>query len=65
MIRPKRDDRVAARSTAVAALGFVLFAPPLISLFDRGGQVAGVPVILVYLLVVWAGLIALVAAAVR
>jgi hypothetical protein len=39
--------------------------PPLVVVFDGGGQVAGVPVIWVYLFVVWAAIIGLVAVAVR
>jgi|RhiMetdeSRZDD1v2_1073273.scaffolds.fasta_scaffold2095247_2 hypothetical protein len=62
---PKFDDRFAARLTAVAALGFLLFVPPLITVFDRGAQLAGVPVVWVYLFLAWATIIGLVAAAVR
>jgi hypothetical protein len=62
---PRSDDRLAARLTAVAALGFLLFVPPLVAVFDRGAQLAGVPVIWVYLFLAWAVVIGLVAAAVR
>jgi putative effector of murein hydrolase LrgA (UPF0299 family) len=65
MTPPRSDDRLAARLTAVAALGFLLFVPPLIGVFDRGAQMAGVPVIWVYLFVAWAVIIGLVAATVR
>jgi hypothetical protein len=65
MAPPSYDDQLAARLTAAAAVGFLLFAPPLIAVFDRGGQVAGVPVIWVYLFLAWAGVIVLVAVAVR
>ena len=61
MSPPRSNDRLAERLTAIAALGFLLFVPPLITVFDRGAQVAGVPVIWVYLLVAWAVIIGLVA----
>jgi hypothetical protein len=45
----------------VAVLGFVLFVPPIVTVFDGGGQVFGAPLIWVYLFVVWAAIIGLVA----
>ena len=62
---PTSDDRTVSRLTAVAALGFLLLVPPLIAMFDRGGRVAGVPVIWLYLFGVWAGIIGLIAVTVR
>ena len=60
------NDRLRTpRLVAAAALGFVLFNPPLLSIFDTGGRVAGVPVLWAWLFVAWAGLIALVALIVR
>lgn len=56
------SDRSAARLIAVAALGFLLFTPPLLSLFDRQGQMLGVPALMAYLFIAWAVVIALVAA---
>jgi hypothetical protein len=61
MDEPREDERVTGRLAAVAALGFVLFVPPLLSAFDRGGQVFGVPTLWAYLLAAWAVVIALVA----
>jgi hypothetical protein len=62
---PRSDDRLAARLTAVAVLGFILFVPPLIVVFDQGARVAGIPVLWIYLFVAWAAIIGLVAATVR
>jgi hypothetical protein len=58
-------DRRGAWLVAVAALGALLFAPPLITLFDHGGQFLGAPIIWVYVFAVWAVLIGLVAALAR
>jgi hypothetical protein len=55
------SDRLGARLVAVAVLGFLLFAPPLLSLFDRRTRVLGVPVLWVYLFGTWAVVIGLVA----
>jgi hypothetical protein len=59
---PQDDERVTGRLVAVALLGLLLFIPPLLSAFDRGGQVFGVPTIWAYLFVTWAVVIGLVAA---
>ena len=59
-----RDDRLTSRLVAVAALGFLLVTPPLLSLFDHGALVFGVPLIWAYLFFVWAVIIGLVAVAV-
>jgi hypothetical protein len=59
------DERVTERLVAVAVLGVLLFAPPLLSLFDRAWRVAGVPLLWAYLFAAWAVVIALIAAAVR
>lgn len=58
---PQDDERVSGRLVAVAMLGFLLFVPPLLSAFDHGGQVFGVPTIWAYLFVAWAVVIGLVA----
>jgi hypothetical protein len=62
---PVADDQSTPRLTAVAVLGFVLITPPLVTIFDRGGQVFGVPVIWVYLFLAWAAVITLIAVTVR
>ena len=61
MARPREDDRFNARLVAVAAFGFVLLVPPVVTVFDGGGQVFGAPLIWAYLFLVWAVLIGLVA----
>ncbi len=49
------------RLVAVFLAGFVLFNYPLLSLFDRGVAVFGIPLLYAYVFVAWAGLIALMA----
>lgn len=51
------------RLAGLCVLGAVLFSPAFISLFDRGADVTlfGVPVLLIYIFGIWAGLIALAA----
>jgi hypothetical protein len=61
MAGPRDDERFTGRLVLVAGLGFVLFAPPLIAAFDRGGHLLGVPVVWVYLFLAWAVVIGLVA----
>ena len=41
-------------------LGCLLFSFPLLSLFNTGGTVFGIPVLYAYLFGVWVGLIALI-----
>ena len=60
--RQGESDRSVPRLVAVAVLGFLLFAPPLLTLFDRHAEVFGVPVLMVYLFTAWAVVIGLVAA---
>lgn len=59
------DERMTGRLVAVAVLGALLFAPPLLSLFDRDTSVAGVPLLYAYLFAAWALVIGLVAAVAR
>jgi hypothetical protein len=49
----------AQRLVALFMLGCLLFSYPLLSLFNVGGTVAGIPVLYAYLFGVWAALIAL------
>lgn len=49
----------AQRLVALFMLGCLLFSYPLLSLFNVGGTVAGIPVLYAYLFVVWTLLIAL------
>ena len=60
--RQHEPDRLAPRLVAVAVLGFLLFAPPLLSLFDRKARVFGVPILVAYVFIAWALIIGLVAA---
>jgi hypothetical protein len=63
--RHNGGGRFTPRLIAVAGFGFLLFAPPLLSLFDRHARVFGIPVLLAYLFTAWAVVIGLVAAASR
>ena len=49
----------AQRLVAVFLLGCLLFSYPLLSLFNVGGTVAGIPVLYAYLFGVWTALIVL------
>lgn len=49
----------AQRLVALFLLGCLLFSYPLLSLFNVGGTVAGIPILYAYLFAVWTALIAL------
>ncbi len=49
----------AQRLVALFVLGCLLFSYPLLSLFNGGGTVFGIPVLYAYLFGAWAALIAL------
>lgn len=49
----------AQRLVALFVLGCLLFSFPLLSLFNTGGTLLGIPVLYAYLFGVWAALIAL------
>lgn len=53
------------RSTALVVAGTVLLMPPLVGVSLVDGSVAGMPIPLVYVSVVWAALIAVAAALAR
>jgi hypothetical protein len=54
------DERVNTRLVVLAALAFGLFNYPLLSVFDVDVIVLGVPLVWLYVFVVWGLLIALV-----
>jgi uncharacterized membrane protein len=54
------DDRVNTRLVVLAVLAFGLFNYPLLSVFDVNAIVLGVPLVWLYVFVVWGLLIALV-----
>jgi len=56
-----RDSLVGQRLVWGFLLGVVLLNDPVLTLFDRGQQWGGIPLVYVYLLTVWSGLIALLA----
>lgn len=51
---------IGQRLALVFLLGLVLLNDPLLSLFDKGVQVNGIPLIYLYLMGCWAALIALI-----
>ena len=51
---------VGQRLVLVFLLGMVLLNDPVLSLFDKGAALNGIPLIYVYLMAVWAALIALI-----
>ena len=53
------------RLVALFMLGWLLLTYPLLALFNRGGSVAGIPLLYVYLFGAWALLIVLMALAAR
>lgn len=66
MRRGARDDKRFTGLTILAAsTGLVLFLPPLLTLANDGGTVAGVPTAAAYLFGAWLVVIALVALLVR
>jgi len=56
-----RKGLAGQRLVAVFLAGVLLFDFPLLSLFDRPLRVFGVPLLHLYVFVVWAGLIAVIA----
>jgi hypothetical protein len=49
--------RQGQRLVALFVLGCLLFSYPLLSLFNGGGVIGGIPVLYAYLFSVWIGLI--------
>ena len=49
------------RLVAVFLIGCVLFNYPVLSLFDRGAELFGIPLLYAYVFAAWAGLIAVMA----
>jgi hypothetical protein len=63
--RARDDGRFTGLTILAAATGFVLFLPPLLTIANGGGAVAGVPAVAAYLFGAWLAVIALVAFLVR
>lgn len=53
-----RRGLTSERLTGLFLFGLLLFLPPLIGVFDRPYLVGGIPLLYLYIFVVWAGLIA-------
>ena len=62
MLRPGRTRE---RLIALFLLGVLVFAPPLLLIFNTATRILGIPALYFYLFAVWAALIALVALAVE
>jgi hypothetical protein len=62
MVRPKRTSE---RLVALFLLGVVLMFPPLLGVFNQPVRSFGVPLLYLYLFVVWAALILLTAAVIH
>lgn len=56
----KKDTRPALRLASVTLLGLVLLNFPLLSLVSKPVLIAGVPVLFVYIFIVWALLLLIV-----
>lgn len=66
MRRRARDDgRFTGLTILAATTGLVLFLPPLLTVANDGGTIAGVPAVAAYLFGAWLVVIALVAVLVR
>lgn len=65
MPAPEDQGNLVARLVAVASFGLILLLPPALTRFDHNTEILGVPVLWAYLFLVWAVIIALIAALVR
>jgi len=57
----KRSDAIGERLVAIFMLGWVLLNWPILPLFARSGEVAGIPLLYAWVFSAWALLIALMA----
>jgi uncharacterized membrane protein len=62
MLRPSRTRELLI---ALFLLGALVFAPPLLIIFNKAIRIFGIPVLYLYLFAAWGALIALVALAVE
>ena len=62
---PRDDQSSSSALVVVAVLEFVLLTPPLLSIFNRGDEILGVPRIWAYIFLAWASIISLIAVLVR
>lgn len=60
-LRIARPSGMRERLVAAFMLGLALFNPPLLAVFGKGGALAGVPVLYLYLFLAWIGLIVILA----
>jgi hypothetical protein len=57
----KRSGMTGQRLAAIFLMGWLLLDYPILSLFARSGEIAGIPLLYAYLFGVWTILIALMA----
>ncbi|MDO8448431.1 MAG: hypothetical protein Q7T10_06450 [Rhodoferax sp.] len=57
----QRSDITGQRLVAIVLLGCVLFNYPVLSLFSKPGALLGIPLLYLYIFIVWALLIGLTA----
>jgi hypothetical protein len=57
----KRSGMTGQRLAAIFLMGWLLLDYPILSLFTRSGEIAGIPLLYAYLFGVWTILIALMA----
>jgi membrane protein required for beta-lactamase induction len=57
MAKPVPSRRVTDLAIIAPVLAFILMIPPVIGLFATDGSVFGAPTLLIYLLVIWLGMI--------
>jgi len=57
----KRSGMTGQRLAAIFLMGWLLLDYPILSLFTRSGEIAGIPLLYAYLFGVWVLLIALMA----
>ena len=57
----KRSDVIGQRLVAIFMLGWGLFNWPILPLFSRSGEIAGIPLLYAWVFSAWMGLIALMA----
>lgn len=56
--QPFRERKNQDRALVLPIVGLILLTPPVAAIFQLEGKIGGIPVALVYVFVVWAGLIA-------
>ncbi len=61
----KGRETVSERLVVLFLFGIMVLSPPFMFIFDRPAQIAGIPVLYLYLFVIWAVIITLIAFAIE